>query len=101
MLEKLLCPQCGGNDLKIFGESAFKCEACGTILQNSEKEKPNISSHYVAPVTSEFLNSEERYGDDYLNENNDEISSGDSFIKTLVIGAVIVLFVMLAVYLLT
>jgi tRNA(Ile2) C34 agmatinyltransferase TiaS len=38
-LEKLLCPQCGGNDLETFGLKAFKCRFCGAVLKMGEPEK--------------------------------------------------------------
>ena len=100
-LEKLICPQCGGNDLQPFGNSAYKCQSCGTILKDEPEVKVPETKHYVAPLSSDFtnsidrkepvfLNSEERYGDTY--EEKTENMDGDSFLKIIIaIGGLIVI----------
>jgi hypothetical protein len=69
MLEKLICPQCGGNELKPFG-SAFKCEACGTILKDEPEPQPE-HTHYVAPVSS-FDDDNRFYNRDRNRDDNDD-----------------------------
>ena len=50
-MEKLVCTQCGGNELKPFGAFAYKCESCGTILKEEEKTAPAPPpAHFSAPV---------------------------------------------------
>lgn len=109
-LEKLLCSQCGGNDLKPFGNAAYKCESCGTILRDEPDEKKIASDHFVAPVSNEFtnsierkpsyyVNSEERYGGD-IEEKIDNMD-GDSFIKSIVIIGVLGLVGILLAYFLS
>jgi uncharacterized protein (DUF983 family) len=99
-LEKLVCPQCGGNDLLPFGNSAYKCQACGTVLKDN---------HYSAPVSTDFrdaveprepvlMNSEERYPTE--SEIEAESMDGDTFLKLIVIIGVLILAVFIVWYLL-
>ncbi|MBI3509028.1 MAG: hypothetical protein HY064_00075 [Bacteroidetes bacterium] len=37
-LEKLICPQCGGNDLEETGDLHYKCNFCGTAFRDEEVE---------------------------------------------------------------
>ena len=102
-LEKLLCPQCGGNDLEPFGLKAFKCRFCGAVLKISEPEKkaippsaqePKRSSHYSAPLDTNFRNTTR------LNYDRDEETDpGSDFIKSIVYSALAVGIIGLIVYL--
>src|SRR6267142_468827 len=96
MLEKLICPQCGGNDLNLFGSSAYKCAACGTILAIDEKAAE--PSHSAPPPKTEFMTSEERYGDEYVNDKGQKMMDGDTFVKLIVLVAVLALAIFAAVY---
>lgn len=49
-LEKLVCSQCGSNELQLFGKSAYKCESCGTILK--AEDKPQVAPPPV-PISSQ------------------------------------------------
>jgi hypothetical protein len=51
VLEKLICSQCGSNELQPFGASAFKCESCGTILK--VEDKPQAPSPPPVPSTAQ------------------------------------------------
>src|SRR3954468_24685348 len=76
-MEKLICPQCGGNDLKIFGNSAYKCESCGTILKDEPEPVAPISPpppQVKSSSPTHFMTSEERYGNE---DNSFDFSSDD------------------------
>ena len=109
-LEKLVCPQCGGNDLQPFGNSAYKCQACGTILKDEQPVVKVVEvNHYSAPLSNDFrdaieprepvlMTSEERYPTE--SEIEAENMDGDSFLKLIVIIGVLVLTGFIAWYLL-
>lgn len=40
-LQKLICTQCGSNELELFGKAAFTCESCGTILVDDKPKEPS------------------------------------------------------------
>lgn len=109
-LEKLICPQCGGNELNTFGQSAYKCESCGTILKDKAEDKKAKSDHYVAPLSTDFtnsidrnrsvfMNSEERYGES-MNEKTDNVD-GDTFLKVIIGIGILLIAGLIASYFLT
>ncbi|HEU4718189.1 MAG TPA: hypothetical protein VFU15_10155 [Bacteroidia bacterium] len=72
-LEKLLCPQCGGNDLEPFGTDAYKCRFCGAVLKEEHEEKKEPETHYVAPPSTDFSNRRTSYADD--DDSDDEYNN--------------------------
>jgi hypothetical protein len=80
-MEKLICPQCGGNEFKVFGNSAYKCESCGTILKEEEEGKALEKTKYEPlPAPSPFTTSVEKYGTDFSNDidNDNNSTSGNN-----------------------
>lgn len=75
-----------------FGNSAYKCKACGTILKDEPEEKPVEAPHYVAPTSS--FEEENRFNRDDYRDNDD----GD-FTKKIV-GGVIGMFAFIVIVLL-
>lgn len=92
-LQELICTQCGSNELKLFGQSAFKCESCGTILvdekpkepsgetlkekiQQKTKEKPFRSKRIQHGLDDQPDFTKESFSDDYNEASN-------QFMKTI------------------
>jgi hypothetical protein len=108
-MEKLICPQCGSNELAPFG-AAFKCESCGTILKedsstNTEKkpvEPPGPKTHYAAPAT-DFRYDDENDGYEPLSTHTDgsDIDNTDTSATKLIFWIIVILCtISLCVYLL-
>src|SRR6266568_2115209 len=55
-LEKLVCPQCGGNDIQPSGGNLYKCSFCGGIFKDEPGPLPD--DHKVAPITTDFQQEE-------------------------------------------
>jgi hypothetical protein len=94
-MEKLICPQCGGNDLNPFGSFAYKCESCGTVLKPDAKEKaepvippplPKAKTHYVAPVSS--FDYED---DNVFNTDGSTMDNPDTRVTKIIFGIVVVI----------
>jgi hypothetical protein len=93
-MEKIICPQCGGNDFQLFGNSAYKCESCGTILKEEPEEKKVTPKNYPSSQPVEIMTSEERYGNDYPPDQAD----GNLFIRILVLGGAGLLMLLAIIY---
>lgn len=99
-MEKLICPQCGGNDFQLFGSAAYKCESCGTILKDEPEEKTIQEKYAAAPPPprkpTPFMTSEERYGNDSFDFGDDDDGSSNATkqIAAILLGVVIVVAVL-------
>lgn len=91
-LQKLICTQCGSNELELFGKAAFKCESCGTILVEEKPKEPGQRSlkDTIQQKTKEkpFRSARIQHGlddqPDFRHETNDHYSEqGNQFVKMI------------------
>lgn len=107
-LTKLICTQCGSNELELFGKSAYKCESCGTILVAEEPNEPTGQTlkEKMHQKTKEkpFRSARIQHGledqPDFTHDADEHYSeSGNQFMKMIfwigVIGGIVALVVWL------
>ncbi|HTL80925.1 MAG TPA: hypothetical protein VL651_04435 [Bacteroidia bacterium] len=71
-LEKLICPQCGGNDLKQIGAGLYKCSFCGGTYKDEPDPLP--ADHKVAAPDTNFR--QEEYNTYESDDKDDSKSPG-------------------------
>lgn len=91
-LQKLICTQCGSNELELFGKAAFKCESCGTILVEEKEKEPDQQTlkDRVRQKTKEkpFRSARIQHGledqPDFTHDTSDHYAdSGNQFMKMI------------------
>jgi hypothetical protein len=83
-LEKLICTQCGSNQIKVVSATVFECESCGTLLKEDE---PAVATQN-APKEKPFRSKRIQYGledqpDFSVDANNNYEDAGNNFIKQI------------------
>jgi hypothetical protein len=96
-LEKLSCPQCGGNELQPFGYRTYKCDFCGGTFKDEPELKsaqppPVPKPHYRAPAGTDFENRIRRRYDP-----EDDPHDPDSGMKKVMIGVLVFFLVIIAI----
>ncbi len=108
-LQKLICTQCGSNELALFGKAAFKCESCGTILVDEKPSEPGEKTlkEIMQQKSKEkpFRSARIQHGiedqPDFTKDTNDHYTEqGNQFIKLVFFAAIIGGLAMLVVWLL-
>jgi len=76
-LEKIICTQCGSNQIKVVSATVFECESCGTILK---EEQPSPAPVKEKPFRSkrEFRALGEADDSEYYAEERTDGSVGES-----------------------
>jgi transcription initiation factor TFIIIB Brf1 subunit/transcription initiation factor TFIIB len=87
-LQKLICTQCGSNELELFGRAAYKCESCGTILKEEKPKEvpqpPPVQPKKEKPFRSRRIQHGLEDGPDFSHDSTDHYSEhGNQFIKMI------------------
>ena len=93
-LQKLICTQCGSNELKVVSSTVFECESCGTILKEEKPKEipqpPPIQKPKEKPFRSKrqfTVLDEPGYGDESMQEQADSKQAA-TFVIVLVVAAI-------------
>jgi DNA-directed RNA polymerase subunit RPC12/RpoP len=76
-MQKIVCPQCGSNELTLFGSSAYKCESCGTILKD---DKPQQQKPFRSKRIARGLEDEADLSSDFSEDHHE---AGGQFLKLI------------------